>query len=152
MARGSHDLPRPRAWAGGVGPSRCRGRSCPAGSHAALAVAEVRGSSASGDQEPRQSVADETKLMNSFSRSERASGLLALSRRLQGPFKSRLQDRGRQMVEQRGETERVCTGLVTDVLHGIAAQADCTIIALAAGPDAPALRHRSERFRNRYDH
>src|SRR6202165_487101 len=62
MAGGPDDLSRPRARAGGVGPSRCRRRSRPARSHAALAVAAICRSSADRHQESRQSVADQTPL------------------------------------------------------------------------------------------
>ena len=59
MGRQSHDLSRSRARAGGVGPCRCRGRSCPAGSDAALAAAAICRSGPGRDPEPRQSAADE---------------------------------------------------------------------------------------------
>src|SRR3984893_4864042 len=59
----SHDLSCPRAGAGGVGSSRCGGRPCAARSHAALAAAEIRASRAGRDSKSRQSVADQTKLI-----------------------------------------------------------------------------------------
>src|SRR6476619_1734502 len=55
-----HEFPRPRAWPGGVGPYRRRGRSRPAGSHAAVVVAAICPSSPGRDQKPRQSAADQT--------------------------------------------------------------------------------------------
>src|SRR5258708_40159418 len=64
MGAGSHDLSRPRARAAGVRPSRCGGRSCPARSHTAVAVATICRSGASRDQESRKPVADETRLTN----------------------------------------------------------------------------------------
>src|SRR5713101_5347908 len=55
---------RVRAGAGGVRPSRCGGRSCPPRSHITLVVAAICASSASRDQESRQSAADQTELTN----------------------------------------------------------------------------------------
>src|SRR6266567_8900683 len=62
MGGGSHDLPRPRARAGRFRSSRCGGRSRPARSDIAVAVAAICGSSASRDPESRQPAADQTEL------------------------------------------------------------------------------------------
>src|SRR3982074_2833938 len=59
MGGESYDLSSPRARAGRVGSSRCGGRSCPAGSYAALAVAAICASRPGRDQESRQSAADQ---------------------------------------------------------------------------------------------
>src|SRR6202158_3651823 len=63
MGRGSHDLPRPRARAGGFRPSRCGRRSRPPRSDIAVVAATICRSSTSRDQESRQPPADQTELM-----------------------------------------------------------------------------------------
>src|SRR6267154_479146 len=65
MGGGSHDLPRPRARAGRFRSCRCGGRSRPARSDIAVAVAAICGSSASRDPESRQPAADQTELTDS---------------------------------------------------------------------------------------
>src|ERR1700722_4318403 len=62
MGGQSHDLSGPRAGAGGVGPSRCRGRSRPAGSRAAVVAAAICRSSPGRDQESRPAAAGKTRL------------------------------------------------------------------------------------------
>src|ERR1017187_8513783 len=57
-----HDLSRPRARTSGVRTSRCRRRSRPAGSHAALVAAALCESGASGDQQTRPTAVDQTRL------------------------------------------------------------------------------------------
>src|SRR5216683_2693336 len=72
-------------------------------------------------------------------------GSTSLSRRFQGTFESRLQYRGRQMPEQRGEAHFRCIGLATaEALHGIAADVERAIEGFCARPDPAALRERGE--------
>src|SRR5260370_12071127 len=74
-----------------------------------------------------------------------ASGSTSVSRRLQGTFESRLQYRGRQTLEQRGEAHFRCIGLATaEALHGIAADAERAVEGFCARPDPAALRELGE--------